>query len=232
MRTIIITDCETTGLDPATCKTIEVAACLYDVEHATPIEWCSWLMYAESNEAEAINKIPAALLATLPDGTRAWNRVAEMVELAEQRGPACYVAHRAEFDRSFYPRALASRLPWACSKFGIEWPRAGLGESCVGLALAHDVPVTGAHRALTDVSLLVRVFQRAAELGADVPTMLRRALRPRVRFAVAERSFDAARNALVKRHGFAWDAARREWMREMPREDASALPFAVIEVGA
>jgi hypothetical protein len=71
------------------------------------------------------------------------------------------------------------------------------------------------------------LFTRTKELGCDLVAMLRRGLRPKGRFVVAERGFDEARNAMVKAAGFTWDAGRREWSRTMAIEDAEALPFRV-----
>jgi DNA polymerase III epsilon subunit-like protein len=89
------------------------------------------------------------------------------------------VAHNADFDRSFVSPALRA-LPWADSMSDIDWGRGKVGGSLTALALAHDVGVVSAHRAMADVDVLVRTFQAAQRLGADLPAMLTRALRPKV----------------------------------------------------
>jgi DNA polymerase-3 subunit epsilon len=227
LKTLLIVDTETTGLSHETDRVIEVAAALYDLEHATPIEFFSSLCRADANPAESVNRIPVGALGRARASNYTWSRVSDLVGCALRLGldSAVFVAHRAEFDRGFFPAALADRMPWVCSKYDIEWPRSDHGEGLVHVALAHDVPVVAAHRALADVLTLVRLFQRVAEMGHDVQAMLARAMRPKARFVVAERAFDAARNAIVKAHRFAWDANRREWWRQMAIEDAAALPF-------
>lgn len=162
IRTLCITDVETQGLDPKQHACIEVAVALYDVPSASLVECYSSLIYAEANAAEAVNRISIEALHAAASATDVWARVGAMLPAHD----AVFVAHRAEFDRSFYPADLAARLPWCCSKFDIAWPCSKLGDHLVNVALAHGVPVFDNHRALTDVMLLVKTFQRVAEGGA------------------------------------------------------------------
>jgi DNA polymerase III subunit epsilon len=229
--TLIVTDTETQGLTPSvTCQAIEVACVLFDVASASVIESFSSLIRADANPCYDINRISVDSLAKAPHPDYVWQRVTDMVTSA---GPLCaYVAHRAEFDRGFYPALLAGRLPWICSKQDVSWPLSKPGESCVGMALAHGVPVVSAHRAMTDAMLIVRTLERVVELGHDLPAILARAMRPRALFMVADTSFDAARNELAKQAGFAWDNATRRWTKRIALDDVGSLPFAVKEVAA
>lgn len=222
MKNILILDTETTGLDPAKDSVIEVAAVLYSVEHATVLETFSTLVTAFSNPAEHINRIPDAALANAAHPAAAWARVRELATRAE-----AYVAHRAEFDHSFTPEAVASVLPWICSKFDIEWPKQKQpGSSLVQLVLEHDLGVAYAHRAAADCDMLARLFTRSRELGADLNAMLERAMRPKADF-VALVSYDDREKA--KQAGFRWEPDRKRWKRRMFIEDAGALPFKVQE---
>ena len=84
MQRILILDTETTGLDPnagATC--IEVAACLYSIEHASPIDWASWLICHPTNEAEAINHISPALMSFGHLATDVWATLYELAKSAD-----------------------------------------------------------------------------------------------------------------------------------------------------
>ena len=225
MENILLLDTETTGTDErAVC--IEVAVALYSVEYAAVIRSYSSLIRAESNEAEHVNRIPVGALLHAPSAETAYRRL-----VAIATGAEAVVCHGAEFDRRMIPAHILADIPWLCSMTDLVFPRGKGGrESLVSLALAHDVGVASAHRAFTDVDILARLFTRAKELGCDLEAMLRRGLRPKGRFVVAERGFDEARNILVKAAGFTWDAGRREWSRTMAIEDAEALPFAVKRV--
>jgi DNA polymerase III epsilon subunit-like protein len=227
--TILITDTETQGLVPsATCQAIEVAIIVWDVATASERASFSSLIHATENPCESINRIGVAMLAKAPPAEKVWARVGAFVREAGEG--AVFMAHRAEFDRGFYPPTLAAELRWVCSKFDVEWPRSALGASCVQMALDHDVPVTSAHRAMTDARLIAGTLRRAHELGSDVPTMLARAMRPKVLFEVADKSFSEERNALAKAAGFAWNAGARSWQRKMCPADVSALGFPVREL--
>lgn len=223
---LLLLDTETSGLDDsAAC--IEVAVSLYDVPRAAVVRSFASLIRAESNAAEAVNRIPPALLAEADEPAAVWSRVA-----AVAKGAQAIVAHGAAFDARFVPASVVAGRPWICSMEDIEWPRPqGTRAALTKLALAHDLGVSHAHRAAVDVDLLGRLFTRAAEMGADLQAMLARAMRPKALFVVARSDFDADRNALAKAAGFAWDSlVPRAWARRMPAEDAAALPFAVREI--
>ncbi len=217
MKTLAVIDTETQGLDPAKDACIEVAVILYDIEHAAPVESYASLIRAKGNAAEAVNRIAPSLLESAPRGGDVWSVVRAMVARAD-----AVVAHRAEFDRGFVLPELRDAKPWICSKFDIEWPHGKLGDHLVHLALAHGVGVMEAHRALTDCETIVRLFQRVAAMGTDVPAMLARAMRPKVT-VIAQVSYDDREKA--KGAGFAWDASGRFWHRTMARDDIAALPF-------
>ena len=230
MKYAIICDVETTGLDPAKDRVVEVGCILYSLEHATPVASFASLVHGEGNPAERINRIPSNALTNAPVAQYAWNRLSEFIDCAGD--DAVFIAHRAEFDRSFIAAVaskLSARLPWVCSKFDIEWPLSKPGASCVEMALAHGVPVVSAHRALTDCMLVAKTIEAVQGLGHDVNAMLERALRPKATFQALV-SYDDREKA--KAAGFSWNGAAKVWTRSMAAEDTAALPFPVREVAA
>jgi DNA polymerase-3 subunit epsilon len=225
---ICILDCETTGLDPeqgAVC--IEVAAMAYDTKYG-PVESFASLIRHDSNAAEHINRIPVGALVEAPEAARIWERVQEIWETCE-----AFVAHRAEFDRKFVTPGMKTisshpgidSAVWICTKVDVDWPGGHRGDHLVHLALAYGLGVASAHRAMTDVDHIARIFTRVAETN-DLEALLRRAMRPKKRF-VALVSYDMRQ--LAKDAGFFWDDKNREWYREMPPEDAAALSFRTVE---
>lgn len=219
MRPILIIDTETTGLDPSTSRLVEVACAVYSIEHRALIRARSWLIAGDTNEAEPVNGISPELL---KHGVPVEDVMRQVYGIAIKECEAV-VAHHAAFDRKWFSPEI-QLLPWACSCHDMQWPRYSSSRSLTSLALAHGVGVIAAHRALDDVLTLARLFDRAAELGADIPTMIARAMRPKSRFvADAPRSM----NDVLKAHSFCWDSIRREWWRRMPDEEAQHLPFTV-----
>lgn len=217
-ETVLIFDTETTGLDPKRDLVIEAAGALWSVKHRTVFASFSWLVQANENPAERINRIPTPALAL---GIRREEELPHELSIWFGRADAV-IAHYADFDRGFMPSFLQNAKPWICSKNDIEWPRAGMGKGLRDLAADHDVGIVRAHRAMADVDILVRLLERCAELGSDVGQMLARAMRPKARYVA-----DVPRemNDLVKQHGFRW--VDRAWTRTLAIEDAAKLPFPV-----
>lgn len=224
MKTILLLDTETTGTDDA-AVCIEVAVALYSVEHAAVVRSYSSLIRAESNAAESVNRISAALLREAPLADNVWPGIEKL-----GRGVDAVVCHGTEFDRRFVPAQILADVPWICSMSDLAFPRGKGGrESLVSLALAHDIGVASAHRASADVDILARLLTRVHDMGVDLVPFLRRGMRPKAVFVVADRGFDEARNALATVNGFEWDKPRapRQWSRNMAIEDAATLPFDV-----
>lgn len=229
IRNLIIIDLETTGLEED-ATAIEVAVSLFSVPHRAVIRSFSSLILGDSNPAEGINGIPAALLA---EGTKAedvWRGIAKMGARAD-----AVCAHNAAFDSRFVPASVFDSKPWICSCEDLLWPRAErIGMGLVPLALAHGLGVASAHRASVDVDILSRLLSRVAEMGVDLQEFLARGLRPKALFTLADTRFDAARNETAGNLGFRWNKpeAPRQWSRRMAIEDVASLPFEVRQVAA
>lgn len=224
MKTVAITDTETQGIDPHEHRCVEIAVVKYSVEHACVIDSFSQLCRADSNEAEHVNHIPAALLKTAFPADDAFARARQMAD-----GCDAILAHNAAFDRRFIPSDTFGAIPWICTFQGITWPKTGDARNLVAIALAHGLGVVDPHRALADCMLIARLLTRCAELGTDVAAMLAQGLRPSAHFQALV-SFD--RKDLAKDAGFQWDPKRRAWLRTMAIEDATEekLGFAVKRV--
>jgi DNA polymerase-3 subunit epsilon len=236
---LLIVDTETTGLSPedgAVC--IEVAAMVYDTKFGS-IESFSSLIRHDSNAAEHINRIPVGALLVAPEADRVWERVQELWETCDT-----FCAHRAEFDRKFVTPGMRSvsshpgidTAAWICTKVDVDWPGGHRGDHLVHLALAYGLGVASAHRAMTDVDHIARIFTRIAE-SHDLEAMLVRAMRPKKKY-IALVSYDMKQ--LAKDAGFMWndysqpghnkEYPTKSWYRAMPPEDAEALSFRVKEI--
>lgn len=223
---ILILDTETSGLDPETGHLLEVATAVYSADHLSVTRVRSWLVQAPSNEAEAINGIPAALVA---DSDCASDRCYSD-KWVQGWASDCdaIVAYRSDFDRQWF-HAAAVTTPWV-EAMDFAWPRGSTSKSLVAVALAHGIGIGSAHRALDDVLILARLLTRAAELGMNIEEQVRRGLRPRGRFVVTETTYNPERNAMAKEAGFRWEADLKVWARSMAIADTAALPFAVKQV--
>ncbi len=230
IRTIGIIDVETTSLDSSTGHVIEVALGLFSIEHGALIRARSWLCAAPAEAVTAtehVHGIPPALVAArgVP-----FEEVAKQIHAITTKEIDVLAAHQADFDRAWFPLFVQNAVPWICTLEDIKWPHRSTSRALTAIALAHGVGVVRAHRAMDDVLTLAALFDRAAELGEDLEAMLAHAMRPKARFAVADTTFDEARNVLAKEHGFRWE--KPNWIRAMAIADTASLPFAVRQVTA
>ncbi|MEB3826425.1 3'-5' exonuclease [Phormidium sp. CCY1219] len=228
---VLIVDTETTDLDIQRGQVIEVGAILYSVKHRTALQECSTLIPADSNPAAHINRIKETALRniTVELTHRGLAMLTDMAREAE-----LVVAHNAQFDKKWFGLPKNDEIPiptlfnangqplsWVCTCHDFEWPKQTRpGQSLVHLALAHDIGVSTAHRALTDCQLIAALFDRMENLEE----MFERALRPKARFKAVV-SYDD-RN-LAKQAGFQWFDERKSWERIMAVEDSQRLPFGV-----
>jgi len=226
MKTVMIVDLETAGLDRDQDEVVELGYVLWSVEQRTIIECYSALLLGEGNAAEPFNAIPPAARALGTEPEIAWTIAGQAAQQAD-----LILAHQADFDRAFVVREAAryegaaelSRLPFVCTLEDMVWPVASAYRSLVAIALAHGVAVTSAHRAVNDCLLLSRLLERLDDAEDRLHLALQRASRPKAEFIARTAYKD---KDLVKAAGFHWNGT--VWSRWMAIEDAKALPFDVV----
>lgn len=220
MKTCLIVDTETTGLDPDESEAIEVGAILYSITHQTPLASLSFLCTPVSeNPCEQTNRIPAAATEALPTKLRtsSWDLFNDLADHAD-----VIVAHNADFDKQWY---WDIEKPWLCTMEDFDWsPHDHVnGKSLVAIALSHGIGVSSAHRALTDCQLIAELLNR----HHDLQTLFRRAMRPKAIFRAVV-SYDD--NHLAKAAGFRWNPESKIWWRRMAIEDAAKLSFRTVKI--
>lgn len=206
---LLITDLETTGLDPSKDKIIEVGAILYSVDHQCTLQQLSTLLPCEENPAENINRIKNLATKEVSNNTllqvyKEWVKEADYI-----------VAYNANFEKSWL-KGITKEKPWICAYEDIIWPNNHKQTNLVATALNHGVGVSLAHRALADCQILAQLFDRMD----DLPEMLRKAvfrsIEERV-YVVAEVVFDEKDKA--KEQKFKWDNVKRHWHKIMVKSD-------------
>ena len=216
MKTVAILDTETSGLDPKTGELLEVAVALWSLDLGL-IRAGSIPVRAEANPAMAVNGIPLALVHNW-----GWTQEAAQAWLTTMTaGADVLVAHNADFDRQWLPDL---KRPWVCTCNDVTWPEPVQSRSLAAIALAHGVGVVDAHRALTDVMTIVRLFGAIQARGYSVRALLEQGLRPKATFRALV-TYDDREKA--KQAGFRWEGATKSWLRTMAIEDAEKLPFRV-----
>ena len=223
-RTLLILDTETTGLEPENHCCVEVGAILFDVQSRAVLAQQSFLLPAETNAAEPINRIPAVVTRLPQPWKQALLWFQNLLDAAD-----VLVAHNAAFDRQWFGRGElpAVTQPWLCSMEDMRWPadrQLRSRPSVRDLALAYGVPVWAAHRALTDCIYLAEVFARCD----DLEQLLLQGLEPR-KLVRAKVSYDDRQ--LARDAGFRWnDPIKGAWARRMSEREIQELSFPVAPV--
>jgi DNA polymerase-3 subunit epsilon len=223
-RTLLILDTETTGLEPENHCCVEVGAILFDVQSRAVLAQQSFLLPAETNAAEPINRIPAAVTRLPQPWKQALLWFQNLLDAAD-----VLVAHNAAFDRQWFGRGELPTVtqPWLCSMEDMRWPadrQLRSRPSVRDLALAYGVPVWAAHRALTDCIYLAEVFARCD----DLEQLLLQGLEPR-KLVRAKVSYDDRQ--LARDAGFRWnDPIKGAWARRMSAREIQELSFSVVPV--
>ena len=218
---LLILDTETTGLDPLRHQCIEVGALLFDVPQRAVLSQISFLLPCQSNEAEAVNGIAAAVTRL----SQPWPQALAYFEtlLADAD---LVLAHNAGFDRQWFGHGHLPAIakPWLCSMEDLRWPaerNLRANPSVRDLALAYGVPVWAAHRALTDCIYLAQVLERCEDLEGLLSTGLEPRQLYRARLPYEERH--RARQA-----GFRWnDPVPKAWSRRLSAREVAGLGFPV-----
>jgi DNA polymerase-3 subunit epsilon len=218
MLTALLLDTETTGLDPKVDHVIEAAAVTYSLQHACVLHAFSAIVRVEqSADVEKINRIPSS--AAMMYGAD-WPWVMERLK-GYATNVDVVVAHNKEFDYGFVGDLCGK--PWVCSAYDLDWPGLRKDSTLVGLAIENGVPVSDAHRALSDCLTMARLLTRVAE-KVNLSEFFEEGLRPKPTY-IALAPF--SEKDTVKAHGFRWNPDRKQWRRRMKPEDAAQLPFAV-----
>ncbi len=220
--TLLIVDTETTGLDPLKDDCLEVGAILFHVGSRSVLAQQSFLMPVRANSAEPINQIPAEVTRLEQPWKDGLIYLKKLIDASEM-----LVAHNAAFDRQWFGKDPLPEVtkPWLCTMDDISWParkQLRARPSVRDLALAYEVPVWNAHRALTDCIYLAEVFRRCA----DLEILISQGLEPR-KLMRAQVGYE--QRHLAKKAGFTWnDPVIGSWTRRLSEREVASLEFPVI----
>lgn len=225
IKNILIVDTETTGLDSLHDQVIEVAAVLYSVEHKTILQQISTLLPVTHNPAQSVNKISSRSSAVPMAWLEITKTIVRMASFAD-----AVVAHNAEFDKQWMIKACTSGLiglPWICTLKDFKWPRINTTKpgsgSLVSIAIALDVPVVSAHRALTDCQLLTSSFSKLDDLSDRIESALNYA---RAEKFIYQALVSISEKDLAKAAGFSWSQPHlmlKTWAKIMTEEEAAEI---------
>ncbi len=192
----VVLDTETTGMDPATDKVIELALVKFEYSRESAAIGRVFDTYDGLEdpgmpippESTAIHHITDDMVRDQRLDEAAIGRVLE--------GAGLVIAHNAGFDRPFVEARLPAfrALPWACSLKEVPWDSLGLGSAKLDyLAYRYGFFFEG-HRAEIDCRALLEVSCRVWATGSAFET-----------------------KDVLRARGYRWEGDRRCWYGDVPR---------------
>jgi DNA polymerase III alpha subunit (gram-positive type) len=216
MARLLGIDLETTGLDPALDRIIEIGFIGWETEKQTPVFMKSFFVddyFSEvpvSAEIEQLTGITQSLVSSYA------KPIAHCYETILDFSPSFLVAHNAKFERSFLEgvrtdcvessQAQAFKaIPWIDTKTDIPYsPMKGMG-SLSEIAMSHGIFNPLPHRALTDTLAMMQILAKY-----DIQQVIKYAEAPVITL-VANVSFEDKDKA--KALGYYWDGKQRLWSK-------------------
>jgi DNA polymerase-3 subunit epsilon len=228
---LCVLDTETTGVNSVDNSITEIAWAMFDTSSNQMLSSCSYLLPTPtiSEEITKLTKISSEMTNALSvrgiDGSHSLSVLRESLFVCD-----AIVAHNSSFDKSFLEpyllaRDIESYRKWVCSLKDLEFsiPSTKLSYMCCDLG----IPVVGAHRAMSDVSMLCQLLSKLPNLEEQIRTIL---TVPAVEI-IANVSFKD--KELAKNAGFFWNAESKSWSKvirkteDQIREYVRTLPFSV-----
>ena len=215
LRVAAVLDVETTGLDAACDKVIELAVRRFKFDPAGNIveigrSWC-WREDPGSPLAPEITRLTGITDQDLV-GRRIDPRLAtDIIASAD-----LVIAHNAAFDRPMVENCLAAlpAMAWACSCAEIDWATAGFEGRSLGWLCAQAGWFYNAHRAEGDVDALIQLLRHERTDGRPLLRELDQRSSADSWLIEAIGSAFATKDAL-RRRGYRWDAKAQIWWREV-----------------
>lgn len=224
LRTGIIIDIETTGLNQVDDEIIElgVRKFLFDRnsgEILELIETYSSLQDPGKTLSPEISQLTGLTNELLEGKNIDWNHVHRLFEDA-----AIVIAHNAKFDRPFIDKKLklSSQKIWACSLKHIDWNKKGFPSSKLELLNIYHGFFTDSHRALNDVDALTYLLNLPDENSKRpyLLELLENARRPLTQIIASSTPYET--KDLLKTRSYYWDSTNRYWAKSIYKDEVSS----------
>ena len=206
VRTAVLLDTETTGLDTQRDEIIELGMVKFDYQPDGRVVGVRKVFSAVNEPGVPISAEITALTG-IDDAMVAGHRINEAAVNAFVDDAAIVIAHNSGFDRKFAERywPVFEMKPWACSATELEWRKHGFAGAQLGYLLNGAGFFHAAHRAVDDCHALLEIldFTLPTTGAPALALLLETARKPTVRVWAEQSPFEL-KDALKKR-GYRWN---------------------------
>jgi len=213
----LVVDVETTGLDPARHKIIELGVRRFRYNDKGEIlrldHPYNWL----EDPGEPLDPLTTALTG-LTDEMVAGQTIDDRIAGSLFRSAEICIAHNAAFDRLFIDRRLpdCAEMAWACSLQEVDWRRRGFDGTgrALGWLLTQCGWFNEAHRTEADVDAVLAILQHESIDGTTaLAELLANANQPSWLISAVGAHFDVKDS--LKARGYRWNGNDTVWYRHI-----------------
>jgi DNA polymerase-3 subunit epsilon len=219
----LIVDIETTGLDPASDRIIELACLPFHFSSEGDIYDVLPGYAGFEDPGQPLHEEVVRLTGITDDQLRGQRLDDQAVTMLAEVANLI-IAHNATFDRRFLERRFPAfvNTPWACSKGQVPWAEEGLGSRKLDYLLSQLGFFHDGHRAMADCLAVLHLLSlRLPRSGrAILPLLLTNARQRVFRIWALEAPIEC--KELLKQRGYRWnggeDGRPRAWYRDLDRD--------------
>ena len=213
---ICILDLETTGLDKANDKIIELAVKLVSVDNKTGdlnaiLNQYESFQDPEEHIDEKVSMVNGITNDMVDGHAINWDSVEEILDSAD-----IIVAHNAGFDRAFMDKYLpiSKEKIWICSVNDVDWLSRGFTSSkqellCIWHGFYYD-----SHRAMSDVDALINLITHPSnETNKPVLDLIENASNPIYKVSAINSPYET--KDILKSNGYFWNGDQKCWWKNL-----------------
>ncbi|MCA1542034.1 3'-5' exonuclease [Bradyrhizobium sp. NBAIM32] len=220
VRTGILLDCETTGLDHAKDEIIELGMVKFDYTADGRIVGVRDT-FSAFNEPSGPISAEVTALTGITDQMVAGHRFDDAAIAAFVDDAVIVIAHNSGFDRKFAERywPVFEQKAWGCSATEIDWRSHGFAGAQLGYLLNGTGFFHQAHRAVDDCHALLEVldFVLPTTGAPALALLLETARKPTMRVWAEQTAFELKDS--LKKRGYRWndgsDGRPKSWFRDV-----------------